>query len=76
MRKVDMYNKYRENKPLGVFCLTNCGGIEVLDVIDSEYVIIRVYDFRYHKLKLYDSQKGKYFNLFKSRYYLHQFLRV
>lgn len=76
MRKVDMYNEYKDSKPLAVFCLTNFGGVEILDVIDSEYVIIRVYDYHYHRLKLYDSKKGPRFTLNKSRYYLNDFLRV
>jgi len=76
MRKVEMYNKYKDSKPLGVFCLTNFGGVEILDIIDGEYVIIRVYDYRYHRLKLYDSKKGPRFTLNKNRYYLNDFLRV
>jgi len=73
-----LVEKYKEKNPIGIYCLCNTMGIEIMDIdysLDCDYVIIRCQD-KIKKLKLYNNTKGNYFNWGKVRIYLYQCLRL
>lgn len=66
----EMYsNKY----PIGVYTLSNFGGIAVLDVIYGidDYVVVKYYDISIHRVKIMHTASGRsYFRIGRYRIYM------
>lgn len=77
---MNLQEEYKDKKPIATLCLSNWGGIEILDIVNSEQVIYR---FNYgepqkiHKAKII---YGVNVTSFKAcddlRYRLDDFIRV
>lgn len=46
--------EYENKRPIGFYCLSNLGGIEILDILYGieDYVVVRYYGNSYHRVKI------------------------
>lgn len=63
------------NKVIAVIGLTNTASINIYDINDDE-IVLGINNNKPRTYKLYHTNKGVYFNLKGSRYYLHDAIRV
>ena len=76
-----LYKQYEKTEPIGVYCMSNFGGIEVLDIIDGGDSIIAAYNFgtryciRRHKL-LYSNTGRPFFRKGQYRVYMDEVMRT
>lgn len=82
-----MKKDYISKKAIGVYSASAFSGLEVLEIENgiNDYVIVREWVHSYddpgekekiHRLMLYSTDKGFYFNFYGIRYYLNDFIRV
>ena len=69
---------YMKKEPIGVLALNNSGGIEVLDFEYGieDYVIIRWFNNRLHRLKVYYKDDDSYFAINGMRFYFSTIMTV
>ena len=75
--------KYENAKPIGVYCISNWGGIEILDIIYGiDDKLVSCFNFgngrkyiRSTKIR-YDAKGNQYIERRGVRYYLDEFMRV
>ena len=70
---------YRDKYPIGVYPLSNFGGIAVLDIIYGidDYVVVQYYDISIHRVKLNYTASGRcYFRLGRFRVYMDEVMRT
>ena len=71
--------KYKDAKAVATYCLSNLGGIEILDILYGidDYVVVRYYGESYHRVKINYTMSGRsYFRIGAYRIYLDECMKV
>ena len=66
-------------KSIGVFGICNNLSLNIYDFIlgaETKAIVKYSNENKYHKVKVYTSNRGDYFTLYGTRHYLKDFLRV
>ena len=80
--KAPLYKRYENAQPVGVYPMTNCGGLAVLDILEAEGTAVAAFHWgdgyqqtRRHRIQ-YSSSGRAYIRKQGCRYYFDEIMRT